>query len=73
MIRIVAVTLLYALGISGVSTVFAQGGYPNKPIRWIVPYAPGGGTDVIARPIALRLGKCWGSRLFMRTAAVAAD
>lgn len=55
-----AVTLLCALGISTVSPVFAQGNYPNKPIRWIVPYAAGGGTDVIARPIALRLGEVLG-------------
>ena len=57
MIHTVAVALLYALGIS---TVFAQGNYPNRPIRWIIPYAPGGGTDVIARPIALRLGEVLG-------------
>ena len=57
MIRTAAVTLLYALGISA---AFAQGAYPNKPIRWIIPYAPGGGTDVIARPIALRLGEVLG-------------
>jgi len=56
-IRIAAVTLLYALGIS---TAFAQGTYPTKPIRWIIPYAPGGGTDVIARPIALKLGEVLG-------------
>ena len=63
MIRIATVTLLTlfcALGISAVSTVFAQGNYPNKPIRWIVPYAAGGGTDVIARPIALKLGEVFG-------------
>jgi len=30
-------------------------GYPNKPLRWIVPYAPGGGTDVISRAIAPHL------------------
>ena len=57
MIRTAAVILLYALGICA---AFAQGPYPNKPIRWIIPYAPGGGTDVIARPIALRLGEVLG-------------
>ena len=34
--------------------------YPNKPIRWIIPYASGGGTDVIARPLALQLGEALG-------------
>jgi tripartite-type tricarboxylate transporter receptor subunit TctC len=56
-IRTAVAALLYALGISA---VFAQGGYPNKPLRWIIPYAPGGGTDVIARPIAIRLGEVLG-------------
>jgi tripartite-type tricarboxylate transporter receptor subunit TctC len=56
-IHTAVVALLYALGICA---AFAQGAYPDKPIRWIVPYAPGGGTDVIARPIALKLGEVLG-------------
>jgi tripartite-type tricarboxylate transporter receptor subunit TctC len=42
------------------SPVFAQGSYPDRPLRWIIPYASGGGTDVIARPIALKLGEVLG-------------
>jgi tripartite-type tricarboxylate transporter receptor subunit TctC len=57
MIRITIVTLLYALAMP---LALAQGAYPTKPIRWIVPYAPGGGTDVIARPIAIKMGEVLG-------------
>ncbi len=52
--------LMALLPTLGLSAACAQGTYPNKPVRWIIPYAPGGGTDVIARPIALRLGEVLG-------------
>ena len=34
--------------------------YPNKPIRIIVPYTPGGNTDILGRLIAQHLGQAWG-------------
>ena len=34
--------------------------YPAKPIRFIVPFAPGGGTDLLGRTIAQKLNEAWG-------------
>jgi tripartite-type tricarboxylate transporter receptor subunit TctC len=36
--------------------------YPNKPIRFIVPFSPGAGTDTTARTIAQKLGDKWGQQ-----------
>jgi tripartite-type tricarboxylate transporter receptor subunit TctC len=34
--------------------------YPNKALRFVLPYAPGGGTDLTGRPIAAKLSEAWG-------------
>ena len=36
--------------------------YPNKPIRFIVPFAAGAGTDLTARTIGQKLGQKWGQQ-----------
>lgn len=46
-----------ALGAFSVATAQSASSYPDKPIRLIVPFAPGGNTDVVARIVAEGLGK----------------
>jgi tripartite-type tricarboxylate transporter receptor subunit TctC len=46
--------LLLVLAILSLGTATAQDRYPSKPLRLIVPFAPGGSTDIFARLIAER-------------------
>ena len=48
--RFLVAVLLLAAG-----AAFAQAPYPTKPVRVIVPFAPGGGTDVMSRAVSQRL------------------
>ena len=61
----VAVAALVALiAIASAAGVGAQG-YPVKPVRLIVPFAPGGGTDVIARLLASRMSESIGRQVLV--------
>jgi len=57
-IRLIAVAL-------GLLALPAHGGYPERPIRFIVPTTQGGGADTIARTIAMRLSDKWGQQVIV--------
>ena len=44
----------------GATTAAAQANFPSKPIRLILPFPPGGSTDIVARLVGYKLTEAWG-------------
>ena len=60
-----AVTVAVALGASlGMSCAMAQA-YPNKPIKFVVPFSAGSATDIVARTVAEAMGKTMGQTILI--------
>lgn len=62
--QISALALLTLAGWVNVHAQTAQT-YPSKPIRFIVPYAPGGSTSQVARLVAAKMTESWGQQVLV--------
>ena len=59
--RMLSASILLALS----GAVGAQQNYPNKPIRLITPYAPGGATSILGRLTGDKLTQAWGQQVLL--------
>ena len=63
--RHVATCVLAALAATAAGSAFAQDKYPSKPVTVIVPQAPGGANDTIARIVAQKLTEALGQQFIV--------
>ena len=67
------ITLIRAVAVCTLSlfagATHAQTGYPNRPVRVIVPFAPGGPSDVIARLLMQKFSENLGQQFYVENHA----
>jgi len=66
------VRLLAAALVALVSTGVGAQGWPQKPVRFIVPFPPGGATDISARLLGEKLTQIWGQQVVIENRGGAA-
>jgi len=63
MVRIARVTLFAALAALASPPGYAADSYPSKPVRLVIPFSAGGGTDILARAVSDKLSTALGGTI----------
>jgi len=58
-----------AATVAATSGALAQAGFPSRPIKFIVPYPPGGATDLVGRLLAAKVQEAWGQTVVVENRA----
>lgn len=57
--------LVFVLAVLAAGAAQAQGDFPTRPLRMVVPFPPGGPTDIVARPLAQKLSENLGQQVIV--------
>ncbi|HSQ04114.1 MAG TPA: tripartite tricarboxylate transporter substrate binding protein [Burkholderiales bacterium] len=66
---VIATSMVAALLLSFAGSALAQQEYPSRPVRFISPFAPGGGTDTVGRVLAPPLSRALGQNVIVENRA----